>query len=128
MRRGNRAMRNIPFIPIILLFLGGGVAIFLSLPRRSPTRTILFSDLSISQTQVVSVASIPIGLDWTVEGDVQGTGTVTIANQVLNCKISGSIRTNGTVDFYATNAVVVFCPDQAASGRLQVQLRFVGAR
>ena len=86
-------------------------------------RTAVLTDLSIPQTQTVSVTYPPAHMYWKVSGDVQGTGTVMISH-VLSNKVSGRFSTNGGGDYYDTNASVSFIPDGPARGKIKASLRF----
>ena len=119
-------MRNFPFAPIMLaLLIAAALLGLLVLHRPSTTRIVVFSNLAADQTQTVASTIIPTTLEWKMEGEIQGTGSVTIGNYFLN-KVTGRFSTNGAGDWYATNATVVFSPDQPAKGKIQVYLRFVG--
>ena len=119
-------MRKLPFAPIILtLFFGSALLILLILHRPATTRIVVFSNLTVDQTQTVSSVTIPTALEWKMEGEIQGTGSVTIGNYFLN-HVTGRFSSNGTGDWYATNATVMFSPEQPAKGKIQVYLRFVG--
>ena len=118
-------MRSFPFA-LTMLALFATLAVLLILHRPSTTRIVVFSNLTVAQTQTVSFATIPASLEWKVEGEVQGTGTVAILDSVLHYTTTGRFSTNGTGDYYTTNATVVFTPHQPAIGKIQVHLRFLG--
>lgn len=109
-----------------LLVLGIGavlVAVPILLFRQRYVRTVTFTDLSISQTQTVSIAFLPTKLHWKGCGNMQGSGSINISD-VWSNNVTGSFSISRSGDYYETNATVVFVPDGKASGKIRVSLRF----
>ncbi len=77
----------------------------------------------MSSTQQVTIARFPHRLDWTMRGEVHGTGTLAI-EYARTYTLSGPVSTNGGGDYYTTNATVTWRPAPGASGRLLVVLDF----
>jgi hypothetical protein len=112
--------------------------------RQRYCRTAVIRDLTVPQTQTVSIAFMPYHMNWSISGSVKGSGTVRIlsgngtegatyfepdstGNWVMtnyvrpyfSLKVNGDFSTNGFGDYYATNTSLVFIPDGKATGKVR---------
>jgi hypothetical protein len=88
-------------------------------------RRVEFTNLSVAQTQTVSVAFSPTQVRWRAAGELQGVGTLIIPGH-RGIKVSGSFSTNGFNDHYETNAAVIFLPGGQPTGTIRMTLNFFG--
>ena len=99
------------------------VGLALVLFRVRYCRTVTLRDLSVGETQTVSVAFLPHHVDWKISGDVEGSGVV-VVSYVYSNRVSGRFSASGGGDYYETNASVAFIPEGEATGRIRASFRF----
>ncbi len=99
------------------------VAVLMLYVRMRYHRTIVFSDLSVAQTQTVSVAFYPNSIRWQVKADVIGTGSLVVSDQ-FSGTVSGRFATNRSGDYYSSNVTVTFIPRGQTKGKLRASFRF----
>jgi hypothetical protein len=102
----------------LLLCIAALIIVPLTILRVRYCRTVVIRDLSMPQTQIVSVAFHPSNMRWKLSGHVRGTGTV-VVSYVFSNNVIGNFSTNGAGDYYDTNVSVIFIPQGQASGKIQ---------
>jgi len=90
-----------------------------------------FDDLTKKKTTVFETKGTISGIEISVDGTIQGTGTLTIAyNDTTIYKEykldSGTVDINHKSDWYADKCEVNFIPTTPTKGKLEISCDFVG--
>ena len=90
-----------------------------------------FDDLTKKKTTVFETKGTISGIEISVDGKIQGTGTLTIAyNDTTIYKEykldSGTVDINHKSDWYADKCEVTFIPTTPSKGKLEISCDFVG--
>jgi hypothetical protein len=90
-----------------------------------------FDNLTKRKTTVFETKGTISGIEISVDGKIQGTGTLTIAyNDTTIYKEykldSGTVDINHKSDWYADKCEVTFIPTNSIKGKLEISCDFIG--